>query len=91
LELALRMRSRRAFQVMAGGGVAVEIDGAGFFEDAAQFDEARGHHGEVGHHVGVEEEGFEGAQGVGDAAALLDDLLVGALASMFHSHVSSKA
>ena len=49
------------------------------FEDAAEFDEARGHHGEVGHHVGVEEEGFEGAEGVGDAAALLDDVLVGAL------------
>ncbi len=63
---------------MAGGGVAVEVDGAGLFEDAAQFDEARGHHGEVGHHVGVEEEGFEGAHGVGDASALLDDLLVGA-------------
>ena len=64
---------------MAGGGVAVEIDGAGFLEDAAEFDEARGHHGEIGHHVGVAEEGLEGAEGVGDAAALLDDLLVGAL------------
>ena len=56
----------------------VEIDGAGLFEDAAELDEARGHHGEIGHHVGVEEEGFEGAHGVGDASALLDDVLVGA-------------
>jgi hypothetical protein len=46
---------------------------AGIFEDATEFDEA------VGHHVGVEEKCFEGAEGVGDAAALLDDLLVGAL------------
>jgi hypothetical protein len=67
------------FEVVACGGIAVEINGAGFLEDAAEFDEAGGHHGEVGHHVGVEEEGFEGAEGVGDAASLLDDLLVGAL------------
>ena len=66
-------------EVMAGGGIAVQIDGAGLFEDAAEFDEARGHHGEIGHHVGVEEEGLEGAEGVGDTAALLDDGLVGAL------------
>ena len=38
-----------------------------------------GHHGEIGHHVGAAEECAEGAQGIGDAAALLDDLLVGAL------------
>ncbi len=30
-------------------------------------------------HVGAAEEGAEGAPGVGDAAALLDDLLVAAL------------
>ena len=46
------------------------VDGAGFFEDSLEFDGARGHH------VGIEEEGFEGAGGVGDASALLDDLLV---------------
>ena len=62
---------------MAGGGVAVEVDGAGFFEDAAQLDEAWGHHGEVGEHVGAAEEGSEGAHGVGYAAALLDDFFVG--------------
>ena len=59
--------------------VAVEVDGAGIFEDAAELDEARGHHGEVGHHVGVEEEGFEGAESVGNASALLDDQFVRAL------------
>jgi hypothetical protein len=62
---------------MAGGGVAVEVDGAGLLEDAAEFDEARGHHGEVGEHVRAAEEGAEGAHGFGDAATGLDDLLVG--------------
>src|ERR1035437_10446322 len=66
------------FEVMAGGGVAVEVDGAGFFEDAAEFDEAWSHHGEVGEHVGAAEESSEGAHGFGDAATLFDDLLVGA-------------
>jgi len=55
---------------MAGGGVAVEVDGAGVFEDSAEFDEARGHHGEVGEHVGAAEEGAEGAHGFGYAATL---------------------
>jgi hypothetical protein len=40
---------------------------------------ARGLHGEIVHHVGAEEEGLEGAEDVGDASALLDDLFVGAL------------
>jgi len=39
----------------------------------------RGAPGETGHHVGVEEEGLEGAEGVGEAASLLDDVFVGAL------------
>src|ERR1019366_5041253 len=64
--------------LVTGGGVAVEVDGAGFFENAAEFDEARSHHGEVGEHVGAAEEGSEGAHGFGDAAALFDDGLVGA-------------
>jgi hypothetical protein len=63
---------------MAGGGVAVEVDGAGFLEDAAEFDEARGHHGEVGEHVGPAEQSAEGTHGFGDAATLFDDLLVAA-------------
>ena len=55
----------------------MEVDGAGLLEDAAEFDEARGHHGEVGEHVCAAEEGSEGAHGFGDAATGLDDLLVG--------------
>jgi hypothetical protein len=38
-----------------------------------------GHHGEIGHHVAVAEEGAEGAHGVGGAAAAPDDFLVGGL------------
>jgi hypothetical protein len=71
-------RVHQNFEVVAGGGIAVEIDGAGLFEDAAEFDEARGHHGEIGHHVGAMEVGLEGAESIGDASALLDDLLQGA-------------
>ncbi len=57
----------------------MQIDGAGLFEDASEFDESRGHHSEIGHHVGAVEIGLEGTEGVGDAPALLDDLLQGAL------------
>src|ERR1035441_9518818 len=42
-------RIAQQLEVMGGGGVAVEVERAGGFEDAAQFDEARGHHREVGH------------------------------------------
>jgi hypothetical protein len=63
---------------MTGCRITVEVNGAGFLENAAQFDEARGHHRQVGHHVGVEEEGFEGTQCVGDAATRFNHFLVGA-------------
>jgi hypothetical protein len=46
---------------------------AGLFEDAAEFDETRSHHGEVRYHVGTVEVSLEGAEGIGDASALLDD------------------
>ena len=36
---------------MGRRGVAVQVEGAGGFEHAVQFDQAGGHHGEVGHHV----------------------------------------
>jgi hypothetical protein len=35
----------KGIEVVAGGGVAVEVDGAGFLEDAAEYDETRGHWG----------------------------------------------
>ena len=57
----------------------MEVDRPRLLQHAMQFDQARGHHGEIGHHVAVAEEGAEGAHGVGDAAAALDDFLVGAL------------
>ena len=52
---------------------------AGGFEDAAQFDEARGHHGEVGHHVVAAEKGVERLHHVGDLAGLLGHGVVGFL------------
>src|ERR1035438_2385964 len=58
---------------VGGGG-----EGGGMLEDSAEFDQARGHHGEVGEHVGAAEEGAEGAHGFGYAAALFDDGLAGA-------------
>jgi len=39
------------FQVVAGGRVAVEVEATGGFEDAVEFDQARGHHRQVGGHV----------------------------------------
>ncbi len=42
-----------------------------------KLDEARGHHGEIGHHVAMAEGGAEGAHGFGDASAAQDDFLVG--------------
>ena len=41
-----------------------------------QLDQARGHHRQIGHHVGVAEESAEGAHGVGDAPAALHDLFI---------------
>jgi hypothetical protein len=39
------------FEVVAGDGVAVEVEGAGRFEGAVELQEARGHHDYVGHHL----------------------------------------
>src|ERR1035438_4922765 len=69
-------RIAQQLEVMGGGGVAVEVEGAGGFEDAAQFDEARGHHGEVGHHVVAAEKGVKRLHHVGDLAGLLGDGVV---------------
>jgi len=44
-------RIKNHFDVVAGGGVAVEIERAGGLEDAVELDEAEGHHGEVRHHA----------------------------------------
>ncbi len=63
---------------MAGGGVAVEVDGAGLLRGRGGVRRGAEPSWRVGHHVGVEEEGFEGAHSVGNAAALLDDFFVSA-------------
>jgi hypothetical protein len=55
--------------------VAVEVDGAGGFEGAAERDEAEGHHAQVGEHVGAAEDVVEAFQGAGDAVlAGVEDL-----------------
>ena len=65
---------------MAGGGVAVEVNAAGVLEDAVEFGHALGHHGEIGHHVVVAEEGAHGLEQVGELAGAVGyDILVGAL------------
>ena len=66
-------------QVMAGGRVAVEVEAAGRLQDAVEFDEARGHHGEVGHHRAGVEEAVERLHQVEElgVAGSLNELLVG--------------
>ena len=44
------------FEVVAGGGVAVEVKTPGGFEDAVHFNDSDRHHDEVGHHWGFIEE-----------------------------------
>jgi len=62
---------------VAGGGVAMEVEAAGGFEDALKFHEARSYHREVGQHVvGAAEKLTEGLHDNGDAAATFDNLFV---------------
>ena len=62
---------------MARGRVAVEAERSGGLQHAAQLDQPRRHHRKVGEHVRSAEHGAEGAHGVRDLPARLDDLLVG--------------
>ena len=57
-------RVHEQFEVVAGGGVAVEVDAARRFEDAVQLHHALRHHREVGHHVVLSEERAHGLQEV---------------------------
>jgi len=56
----------------------VEVEGAGGFEDAAEFDQARGHHGQVGHHVVAAQEGEKRLHHVADLAGLPGHFLINA-------------
>lgn len=62
---------------MAGGGVAVQVDAAGGFEHAAQFDQADRHHRKVGEHVGIAEHLAHGDERLADLLAAFSHLLVG--------------
>lgn len=65
-------------QVMAGGGVAMEVEAAGGFEDAVQLDEAGGHHDEVGEHGVFADDEAKGGEEVIDGARVgLEDVEVG--------------
>ena len=57
------------FQVMAGRRVAVQVDTAGEFEHALQFDQPVTHHGEVGHHVVLAQEFAQREHHVGHVGA----------------------
>ena len=54
----------------------MEIDTAGWFEDAAQFDETRRHHSEVGKHVVWAEVGVKRLHRLAHFAASFHDFLV---------------
>src|SRR5665213_139263 len=66
-------RIAKQLEIMRGGRVAVEIKRAGGFQDAVQFDETRGHHREVSHHVVATEEGHKGLHHFIHLAGLLGE------------------
>ena len=53
-------------EVVAGCGIAVEVDAARRLQDAVEFGHALGHHGEVGHHVVLAEEAAHGLEKVAE-------------------------
>lgn len=57
----------------------MQVNRSRLLEDAMELDEARGHHCQIGHHVGVAQEGAEGTHRIGNAAATFDDFFVGTL------------
>ncbi len=71
-------------QIVRGGGVAVEVERAGRFEDAVQFQQTVGHHREVGHDVVLTEERSQGLHYLGHVGVGLmqqfDELTLGLLA-----------
>ena len=85
-------RVHQHLQVVAGRRVAVQVEATRRLQHAAQLDQARGHHGEVRHHVAVAEERPERLHRLGHLAAGLDRpprRLARPLSS--HCHVSSNA
>ncbi len=61
-------RIHNNFQIMARGRIAVQIERAGRFQHAPQFDQSHRHHGEIGHHVVFAQgraHGLEHDRGVG--------------------------
>ena len=76
----LRSESYQQLEVVAGGGVAMEVYAAGVLQDSVKFDHALRHHGQVGHHVVVAEEGAHGLEEVGELTGGVGyKILIGAL------------
>ena len=55
---------QQQFQIVARGRIAVEVQAAGRFQHAVQFDQADRHHRQIGHHVVVAQEAAHGVQQV---------------------------
>lgn len=54
----------------------MEVEGAGGFEDAVELEQAVGHHGEVGHHVVLAQEGAQSLHHLGHVGVGLVEELV---------------
>src|SRR5947208_3254148 len=59
--------------------IAMQIKAAGWFENAMEFDETRGHHREIGHHRRVFEEALKGFHHLdhSDVRAVVYKLVIG--------------
>ena len=68
------------FQVVAGGRIAMQVEGAGPLENAAQLYESLGHHHQVGHHIALAESGPQSRyKRCGWPADVSHDFVVGSL------------
>jgi len=68
---------------MAGGGVAVQVQRAGWFQHAVQFHQAGGHHYQVGHHlVGAHELAQRADHARHVHRRVLHQVLIGALGGL---------
>ena len=89
--LSCKDRIQQQLEIMRGRRVAMQVERTGGFENAAEFDQARGHHGEVGHHVVGAQERVECLHDLADFAGLENQLLIDLLAFLVPLQVSSKA
>ena len=68
------------FEIVASGGITVEIDTASGFEHPMQFNHTLGHHGKVGHHIVLAENLSESSHQDANILWCVDcDILIGSL------------